>query len=87
MVDPQLIRDKPEFMKEVCRRKNVDPSVIDKFLEADKNLKAVRQEQDKQLRIRKLKAQLYYLDKQQTDFEQSDEGQALIAITEEMKRN
>jgi Seryl-tRNA synthetase len=36
MLDPNLIRTQPEFVKEGIKNKGSDPALVDKFLEIDK---------------------------------------------------
>lgn len=35
MLDPNLIREKPDFVKQGIRNKGVDPNIVDEFLEVD----------------------------------------------------
>ncbi len=39
MLDPNLIREKPDFVKDGIAKKGADPELIDKFLEVDKKRK------------------------------------------------
>ncbi len=46
MLDPNLIREKPDFVKEQIQKKNADPSLIDRFLEVDAKRKELVKETD-----------------------------------------
>jgi seryl-tRNA synthetase len=46
MLDPNLIREQPDFVKKVIQKKNVDPVIIDRFLEVDAKRKALVKEID-----------------------------------------
>ncbi len=46
MLDPNLIREKPDFVKSEIKKKNADITLVDKFLEADAKRKSLVKEID-----------------------------------------
>ena len=46
MLDPNLIREKPDFVKKEIQKKNSDPVLVDRFLEIDTKRKALVKEID-----------------------------------------
>ncbi len=46
MLDPNLIREKPDFVKSEIRKKNADPVLVDRFLEVDTKRKVLVKEID-----------------------------------------
>ncbi|PMP83481.1 MAG: serine--tRNA ligase [Caldisericum exile] len=53
MLDPNLIREKPEFVKEGIKNKGSDPNLVDKFLEIDKKRRELIKEIDNLRHTRK----------------------------------
>jgi seryl-tRNA synthetase len=46
MLDPNLIREKPDFVKNAIQKKNADPALIDQFLEVDAKRKELVKKTD-----------------------------------------
>src|SRR3989344_2195743 len=46
MLDPNLIRQNPELVKEGIKKKNYDPSLVDDFLAIDREWREVTKEVD-----------------------------------------